>query len=156
MREAKATESIPSQIRYFSSAQWTHGHQGRVSSPKKADVSVVCPPPFCHERDDVWSPEEFYVSAVEMCLMMTFLYLAERAELPFVSYQSRAEGLVEFVEGKAQFTRVDIYPRIEVAEERLIKKAGLMLKGAHRNCLITNSIKTAVEFHPEIVLAEGS
>jgi len=88
--------------------------------------------------------------------MMTFLYLAERADLPFLSYRSHAEGLVEFVEGKAQFTRVDIYPTIEVADERLQRKAGLMLKGAARNCLITNSIKTVVEHHEQIVVRPQS
>jgi len=145
-------QPLPSKIHYHSSCAWTHGHQGIVGSPKKTDVAVVCPPPFCHERDDVWSPEEFYVSSVEMCLMMTFLYLAERAELPFLSYKSRAEGLVEFVEGKSVFTRIDIYPVIEVEDERLQRKVGLMLKGAARNCLISNSIKTSVEHHPEIVI----
>lgn len=153
MSESKNATPPGGPILYHSSARWTHGHQGRVMSPKKPPVEVVCPPPFCHERDDVWSPEEFYVSSVEMCLMMTFLYLAERAELPFLSYESRAEGVVEFVEGKAVFTRIDIYPRIEVEDARWQRKAGLMLKGAARNCLITNSIQTAVAHHPEIVVA---
>lgn len=144
--------ALPKQIVYHSSCNWTQSHQGVVGSPKKPDIQVVCPPPFCQERDDAWSPEEFYVSSVEMCLMMTFLYLAERGEMSFLSYQSRAEGLVEFIEGKAQFTRIDIYPRIEVADESLVRKVNLMLKGAARNCLISNSIKTAVEHHPEITV----
>jgi len=152
MPEVKEAMQIVTPIRYRTTVKWTQGHQGAVGSDNKPDVPVVCPPPFCHERDDVWSPEEFFVSAVEMCLMMTFLLFAERGGLPFLSYRSHAEGQVEFVEGKAQFTRIDVYPTLEVADARLQRKVGLMLKGASRNCLISQSIKTEVEVHPEIVI----
>ncbi len=147
-------DEIPSKIEYHTSTEWTHGHQGLAQSPNKADVAVVCPPPFCHERDDIWSPEEFFVSSVEQCLMMTFLYFADRGGLPFVSYKSRATGTVEFVDGKAKFTRIDIYPRIEAPDERTAKKIGRMLKGASKACLVSNSITAEVEHHPEIVIAE--
>lgn len=154
MPEVKESSRIVTPIRYRTEVQWTQSHQGKVSCENKPDISVVCPPPFCHERDDAWSPEEFFVSAVEMCLMMTFLLFAERGELTFLSYKSRAEGQVEFVEGKAVFTRIDIYPTLEVPDARLQRKVGAMLKGAARNCLVSQSIKTTVEMHPEIVIRE--
>ena len=152
MAETTQQQNIPEQIQYHTSTRWTTGHQGVAGSPKKVDVEVVCPPPFCHERDDLWSPEEYFVSSVEMCLMMTFIYFADRGELPFVSYESRATGTVEFVDGKAKFTKVDIYPRIGATDERNAKKIERMLKGASKACLVTNSITAEVEHHPEIVV----
>ena len=153
MPELKKQQELPDVIRYDTSAEWTRGHQGVARSPKKVDVEVTCPPPFCHERDDLWSPEEYFVSSVEQCLMMTFIYFADRGELPFVSYSSRATGAVEFVEGKATFTKIDVYPRIEATDERNAKKIRAMLKGASRACLVSNSITAEVEHHPEIVVA---
>ena len=147
---------IPDQIQYHTSTRWTTSHQGVASSPKKVDVEVVCPPPFCHERDDLWSPEEYFVSSVEMCLMMTFIYFADRGELPFVSYESRATGTVEFVDGKAKFTKIDIYPRVGAPDERNVKKIGRMLKGASKACLVTNSITAEVEHHAEIVVMRNA
>ncbi len=154
MPEVKEASRIVTPIRYRTGVQWTKGHQGTVGSENKLDVSVVCPRSFCHERDDVWSHEEFFVSAAEMCLMMTFLLFAERGELSFLSYKSHAEGQVDFVDGKAMFTRIDIYPTLEVTDARLQRKVGLMLKAASRNCLISQSIKTVVEHHPEIIVRD--
>lgn len=154
MPEVKESQRIVTPILYRTAVQWTHGHQGTVRCANKPDIGVVCPPPFCHERDDAWSPEEFFVSAVEMCLMMTFLLFAERGGLEFLSYASHAQGQVEFVEGKARFTRIDIYPQLEVADARLQRKVGLMLKAASRNCLVSQSITTTVEMHPEIMIRD--
>ena len=147
---------MPEIIQYHTSTEWTRGHQGVARSPKKVDVEVVCPPPFCHERDDVWSPEEYFVSSVEQCLMMTFLYFADRGELPFASYSSRATGTVELIDGRARFTKIEIYPRIEATDERNAEKIKAMLKGASKACLVSNSITAVVEHHPEIVVVEGS
>lgn len=146
---------LPNVIQYHTSAEWTVRHQGVARSPKKIGVEVVCPPPFCRERDDLWSAEEYFVSSVEMCLMMTFIYFADRGELPFVSYESRATGTVEFVDGKAKFTKIDIYPRIGATDDRNAKKIERMLKGASKACLVTNSITAEVEHHLEIVVGEG-
>jgi len=151
----KEQAEIPENIEYHTSAQWTHSHQGLAKSPEKVDVPLVCPPPFCHERDDVWSPEEFFVSAIETCLMMTFIYFADRGDLPFESYESRATGKVEFVDGKALLTRVDIYPRIGAADDRTAKKIERMLKGASKACLVSNSITTEVVHHAEVVIVEA-
>jgi organic hydroperoxide reductase OsmC/OhrA len=153
MPDLQKKKQVPKVIRYETSTEWTHGHQGIACSPKKVDVDVVCPPPFCHERDDLWSPEEFFVSSVEMCLMMTFIYFADRGELPFLSYKSHATGTIGFVDGKAKFTKIDIYPRIEALDERNAKKIRLMLKAAGRNCLVSNSIGAEVRHYPEILVS---
>jgi len=152
MPQMTEQHELPDSIQYHTSAKWTTSHQGVASSPKKVDVGLVCPPPFCHERDDLWSAEEYFVSAVETCLMMSFVYFADRGDLPFVSYESHAAGTVEFVDGKAQFTKIDIYPRIGATDERNAKKIERMLKGASRACLVTNSITAEVEHHPEVVV----
>jgi len=138
---------------YHTSLEWTAGNQGIIHSPKKTDIEVTCPPPFC-DVDDLWSPEEFYVGAIEMCLMMTFLWFAKRANLPFLSYKSCATGVVETQDKKTWFSKVTIQPRIEVADESTAQKAETLLRGASRNCLISASVKTEVVLEPEIVVVK--
>jgi len=140
-------------ITYKTSVEWTGGHQGTIHSPKKEDVTVTCPPPFCN-LDDLWSPEDFFVGSVEMCLMMTFLWFADRAELPIVSYKSHAIGTVEYIDGKAQFTKVEIFPSLEVSDDRIARKTKTLLRGAERNCLVSASIKTQVLVTAEIHVAQ--
>jgi organic hydroperoxide reductase OsmC/OhrA len=153
MPDLREKKKSPNVIQYETSTEWTRSHQGVARSPKKIDVEVVCPPPFCDERDDLWSPEEYFVSSVEMCLMMTFLYFAHRGELPFLSYKSHATGTVEFVDGKAKFTKIDIYPQIEALDDRNARKIRLMLKAADRNCLVSNSIDAEVRHYPGIIVS---
>ncbi|OPZ13705.1 MAG: OsmC-like protein [candidate division BRC1 bacterium ADurb.BinA364] len=141
-------------ILYRTSLDWTESHQGVIRSPKKTDVAVTCPPPFC-DVDTLWSPEEFFVGSIEMCLMMTFIWMAERGKLEFLAYSSRAEGRVEILDGKARFTKVDVYPRIETADAAAAKKTERLLRAAEKNCLIGNSITTEVEVHAEIVARGG-
>ncbi|MFC1736753.1 OsmC family protein [Candidatus Hydrogenedentota bacterium] len=136
---------------FKTSVEWTGEKDGRTGSPGKPEVVCTCPPPFCENgRTDLWSPEDFFVSSIEMCVMMTFIWFAERAERTFVSYKSTAKGHVDFVDGKAMFTKVEVFPKITVSEEKLVKKIRLILKGAVKNCLVSASCKTEVVVTPEI------
>ncbi|MCX7014494.1 MAG: OsmC family protein [Candidatus Sumerlaeota bacterium] len=142
-------------ILFTTSVEWTQSHEGVIRSPRKTDVAATCPPPFWPQGDTrLWSPEEFFVGAVELCLMMTFLYFADRGEFRFLSYKSRAEGHIHYIEGKARFTKILIYPRIEVADQRATQKAKRLLHGAERNCLVSNSVKCDIVIEPEIVVAK--
>jgi len=142
-------------IIYTTAVEWTRGHEGVLRSPQKTDVETTCPPPFWPQGDTrLWSPEEFFVGAVELCLMMTFLYFADRGDVGFTSYKSRAEGHIHYIDGKARFTKIFIWPRIEVADERTAQKTRRLLRGAERNCLVSNSINCEIAVEPEIVVVQ--
>ncbi len=57
-------------------------------------------------------PEDVFVASANICLMTTFLAVAERAGLAFASYESSAEGRLEPVAGKYQFTALTLKPVI--------------------------------------------
>ena len=124
------------------------GHRaGILSSSGKPEIRVSSPPEFKGE-DDVWTPEHFFVAAVDSCTMMTFLALARRESLEVVKYSSKATGVLEFVEGKYQFTKVTLEPHIIVDYIEDIPKAKNLLEEAHRSCLIANSIQSEVIMDP--------
>ena len=128
---------------YRTSLKWTERKMGMLSSTGKPDVQVSTPPEF-KGHEGIWSPEDLFVASVNACVMSTFLALAERAGLAFMSYESDAEGRVELVEGKLQVTSVTLTPRVTVKSSGDVDKTKELLTKAESNCLISNSVKTHV------------
>ncbi|MBI4001910.1 MAG: OsmC family protein [Nitrospira defluvii] len=70
------------------------------------------------------------MAAVNICLMTTFLAVAERAGVVFTSYESQAEGRLELVEGKFQVTLITWRPRITLASGGDVAKAKELIEKA--------------------------
>ncbi|MGB7970539.1 MAG: OsmC family protein, partial [Candidatus Deferrimicrobiaceae bacterium] len=78
------------------------------------------------------------------CIMTTFLAFAERAGLAFEGYESDAEGVLEFVDGRLLFTKVVVRPRVKLTSGEDRAKAEEIMHKVERNCLVSNSIRTEV------------
>jgi organic hydroperoxide reductase OsmC/OhrA len=100
----------------------------------------------------VWSPEHFFVAAVNSCLMTTFLAIAENSKLEFQSFQSKAIGKLEMIEDKLMISTITLMPTVQIADELQKERAEKVLHKAAA-CLITNSIKSKIIFLPEIIVA---
>lgn len=134
---------------YHTTLKWNEQRKGTMSCAGKPDVQVATPPEF-KGHEGIWSPEDLFVSSVEICTMTTFLAFAERAGLSFDSYDSEAEGRLEMVDGKLQFTTITVRPRITVRSESDQVKAKEIIEKAETMCLIANSIKAKVSVEPAI------
>lgn len=134
---------------YQTAVKWTDQRKGVISCAGKPDVQVATPPEF-KGHDGIWSPEDFFVASANICLMTTFLAVAERAGLAFSAYESTAEGRLELLEGKFQFTAITIRPSITLKPGGDAAKAKELIEKAERNCLISNSMKATVTLEPTI------
>jgi peroxiredoxin-like protein len=134
---------------YQTSVKWTEQRKGIISCAGKSDVRVATPPEF-KGHENIWSPEDLFVASANVCLMTTFLAVAERAGLAFSSYESTAEGRLEIVEGKFQFTAITIRPSITLTSGGDAAKAKELIEKAEHNCLISNSMKAKVILEPTI------
>ncbi len=76
--------------------------------------------------------------------------MAERAGLVFTSYESAAEGKLELVEGKFQFTAITLKPTITLPANADATKAKELIEKAEANCLISNSMKARVSLEATI------
>lgn len=76
--------------------------------------------------------------------------MAERAGLAFTSYESVAEGRLELVEGKFQFTAIMLKPTIKLSANADAAKAKELIEKAEARCLISNSMKARVSLEPTI------
>jgi len=134
---------------YQTAVRWTDQRKGVISCAGKPDVPVATPPEF-KGHEGIWSPEDLFVASANICLMTTFLAVAERAGLAFSAYESTAEGRLELVEGKFQFTAITIRPSITLKPGGDAAKAKELIEKAEHNCLISNSMKATVTLEPTI------
>lgn len=136
---------------YNTSLEWQQARQGKLSSGMKPRLDVSSPPEF-KGIPGLWTPEDMFVASAEICTMSTFLSFGGRRNIPLVSYKSSAEGVLEFVDGKYRFTKIRILPEITVGKEWTREQVEEVVREAHANCLIANSMTTSVEIDPSIVL----
>jgi peroxiredoxin-like protein len=142
-------ESKPKVYLYHTAVKWTEQRKGVISCSGKPDVQVATPPEF-KGHDDIWSPEDLFVASANICLMTTFLSVAERSGLVCTSYESEAEGKLELVDGKFQFTAITLKPVITLPAGGDAAKAKELIEKAEANCLISNSMKAKVSLEPTI------
>lgn len=134
---------------YHTTVVWMEQRKGTMSCEGKSDVEVATPPEF-KGHAGIWSPEDLFVASANICLMTTFLAVSERAGLAFSAYESTAEGRLELVEGKFQFTAITIKPTITLESSADAAKAKELIEKAEANCLISNSMKAKVTLEPVI------
>lgn len=142
-------ESKPKVYLYHTVVRWTEQRKGVISCAGKPDVEVATPPEF-KGHDGIWSPEDLFVASANICLMTTFLAVAGRAGLAFTSYDSSAEGTLELVDGRFQFTAITLKPVITLPPGGDAAKAKELIEKAEANCLISNSMKAHVTLVPTI------
>jgi organic hydroperoxide reductase OsmC/OhrA len=113
-------------------------------------------PPDAHGYAGVLTPEDAFVAAVNTCVMMMFIWSAERFKLELVSFECHAEGtkLIE-LDRTETFTQIILRPRIVVrtdaaGREGTLKRVQRALDSAVKYSLVANSIKSKLVLEPEI------
>ncbi|MBK8944716.1 MAG: OsmC family protein [Ignavibacteriae bacterium] len=138
---------------YETTVTWTEGRKGILSEPTLHDIEVATPPQFTKGVPNVWSPEHLFVASVNVCLMTTFLAIAENSKLEFSSFTSKAKGKLEKVENGFMITEIELYPEVSVTAEKDLERAERIVHKAEQHCLISNSIKTKIKLFPKINLS---
>ncbi len=142
---------------YETTVVWTGGHRGRVSLSNGPELEFSAPP-SSHGEPGVLTPEDAFVGAVNTCVMLMFIWAAERFKLDLVSYECRAEGtkLAE-LDRTERFTRVCLQPRIVVRAgedkpESVARRVRRALESARKYSLVANSVKSDVIVDPHIAI----
>jgi organic hydroperoxide reductase OsmC/OhrA len=140
---------------YHTSVEWRGEHWGRIRMGNGPEMDFSAPPD-AHGHAGVLTPEDAFVAAVNTCVMMMFIWAAERFKLDLVSYECGAEGtkLIE-LDRTEIFTRVVLRPRIVVrgngAERDATKKrVQRALDSALKYSLVANSVKSEIVVEPVI------
>ena len=146
---------MPRTAIYHTTVHWTGEHRGyvRMGNGPEMDFSA---PPDAHGHAGVLTPEDAFVAAVNTCVMMMFLWSAERFKVDLVSYECRAEGMKLIEHDRTElFTQVVLRPRIVArsdapGQEGTLKRLRRALESAVKYSLVANSIKSRLVLEPEI------
>ncbi len=142
---------------YETRVVWTGGHRGRVSLSNGPELEFSAPP-SSHGEPGVLTPEDAFVGAVNTCVMLMFVWAAERFKLDLVSYECRAAGTkVVALDRTETFASVVLTPAIVVrAGGRPLvsveKKVRQALESARKYSLVANSVKSDVIVDPHIAI----
>lgn len=132
---------------------WKSGRVGSMSSPElEESLEVATPPEFPGGVEGIWSPEHLFVASVSSCFMTSFTAIAEYSKFEFESLKVNSSGVMSREDGKYVMSKVILKPVLEISDEKYEKKAYRLLEKAEEICLISRSIKSEIEFHPEVRL----
>jgi peroxiredoxin-like protein len=147
-------QTRPRSFTYRTSIEWLGARNGRFAAPGRESLVISSPPEFKGE-EGFWTPEDLFVGAVEMCLMLTFASYAEKNQLPVDAYYSEATGTLEMKDGKLRFTKIVVMPTIVIGDAAAQPKTLEILRKAEGDCLVANSITTEVLVEPKISVASA-
>jgi organic hydroperoxide reductase OsmC/OhrA len=88
------------------------------------------------------------------CFILTFRGASRAAKFEWLTLECRAQGSLERVDGKSQFTKFSSFATLRVAAGSDIAKARTLLERAEHGCLIANSLLGARTLETEIIEAE--
>lgn len=140
------------QVHYYDvTVNWKSGRIGELSSSVLTDkVTVATPPEFPKGLPGIWSPEHLFIAAVNSCLMTTFLAIADNFKFNFIDFESTASGKLEIVDGKYMISEITLSPVLTIDNDADREKGMKILHKAEAACLISNSIKSKINYEPFI------
>ena len=113
-------------------------------------------PPDSQGHPGVLTPEDAFVAAANTCIMMMFIWAAERFHLELVSYECRAEGTKRIELDRTEtFTQIRLWPEIQInasgeSPDVVEARARRALSAAQKYSLVANSVKSEISIQPTI------
>lgn len=114
------------------------------------ELTLASPPEF-DGPPNVWSPEHLFVASLATCFLTTFEAVARVSRLPLRDLDVVAKGeLARGEDRRYRFTRVELTPKVVVADEHDLERALRLIPKAEHACLITRSVSCEVVVHAEV------
>ncbi len=140
---------------YHTEVTWKGEHWGHIVFGNGPEMDFSAPPD-AHGQSGVLTPEDAFVAAANSCIMLMFIWAAERFKLKLLAYTCTAEGtkLVE-LDRTETFTDLHFRPLIRIAagdEEPGAVRARTLkaVKAAQKYSLVANSVKSNILIDPQI------
>ena len=135
---------------YKTKVKWEEGRIGTLSSPTLDSFKVATPPEFPKGVPNTWSPEHLFVASINICLMTTFVAIADNSKLEFESFECEGVGKLEKVDGKFMISEVELNPIVKIKYDKDKERAERIISKAENLCLISNSAKSKIILNPQI------
>jgi organic hydroperoxide reductase OsmC/OhrA len=138
---------------YHTTVEWTGEHWGHIKMGNGPEMDFSAPPD-AEGHAGVLTPEDAFVASVNTCIMMMFIWAAERFKLDLQSYTCRAEGMKRVeLDRTEKFTDLKLWPEVVIAAgdedpERVERRARRGMKAAEKYSLVANSVKSEIVIDP--------
>jgi organic hydroperoxide reductase OsmC/OhrA len=146
---------------YHTTVNWTGEHWGHLALGNGPEMDFSAPPD-AQGHAGVLTPEDAFVAAANTCVMMMFIWAAERFKLKLLSDECRTEGtkLIE-LDRTEIFTHLRFWPviRIDAGDEVpavVESRARRALQAAQKYSLVANSVKSEIVIEPTIMIEKES
>ena len=142
---------------YHTDVRWTGEHWGHVVLGNGPEMRFSAPPD-AQGHPGVFTPEDAFVAAANTCVMLMFVWAAERFRLELRSYECHVEGTKSIeLDRREIFTRLHFRPVIRVAAggedpARVEARTRRALESARKYSLVANSVKSDLVIEPRIIV----
>ena len=142
---------------YYTTVRWTGEHWGHLAMGNGPEMEFSAPPD-AQGHAGVVTPEDAFVAAANTCVMLMFIWAAERFKLTLVSYECRVDGTKRIELDRTEvFTRLHFRPVIRVAAgnepaDVVESRTRRALESAQKYSLVANSVKSEILVDPEILV----
>jgi organic hydroperoxide reductase OsmC/OhrA len=146
---------------YHTTVTWKEEHWGHVVMGNGPEMDFSAPPD-AQGHPGVLTPEDAFVAAANTCIMMMFIWAAERYKLKLISYTCHAEGTKRIELDRTElFTHLRFWPVIQIAGgmeaagtvEARVRRA---LESAQKYSLVANSVRSEIIIEPQITITSAS
>ncbi len=140
---------------YDTTVAWKGEHWGHIQMGNGPEMDFSAPPD-AQGHPGVLTPEDAFVAAANSCIMLMFIWAAERYKLKLLSYECRAEGTkLVGLDRTEIFTHLRFWPHIHVSAgledpEAVRSRIQRALQSAQKYSLVANSVKSEINIEPEI------
>jgi organic hydroperoxide reductase OsmC/OhrA len=144
---------------YHADVTWLGEHWGHLTTGNGTEMRFSAPSDS-HGHPGVLTPEDAFVAAAGMCVMLMFVWAAERFKLRLLSYECHTEGTkVVELDRTEIFTRLLLRPIIRVdaggeASSVVEARARRAVFAAEKYSLVANSVKSEIVIEPRILVEE--
>ena len=121
-----------------------------LSGEKLQSLNSAAPAQFGGPGTE-WSPEDLLVAAVADCFILSFRAIAAASKFAFHELKVTVDGTLDRVEREMLFTEFEINARLVVDADVDAARAQRLLEKAEQTCLVTNSLKSKVHLHAEVI-----
>ncbi|MDD5301754.1 MAG: OsmC family protein [Elusimicrobia bacterium] len=131
---------------------WKGGETSEISSGPRPPIAGGPPAQFDGTDETRWSPEHLILAALTQCLMLTWLSLNKRSQIPLKGWESKGESVLDKTKEGLVFTSFKLTVTLKTDAAR-VEEARRLLDGAKKYCIVANSLKTPPTLVAEVVAA---
>lgn len=133
-------------VAFVGQSQATSGIKTAWMTSASESEAACCIPPEFEGAGGNFSPEDFFLMALQNCFVATFKVYAEYSKLSFTNLQVKGELIVDKNEAGKPIMK-DLNLVIDIDEVQDEKKALLLIKKTLLNGFILQSVKTNIIPH---------